>query len=108
MSMNCKEFLERLSEYFDEKTVAEFRSEFEGHAAKCGHCKVTFNTTRQTIEIYRNNELYELPQTLRERLREVVMKKCSKMAQERATHCCSDSAENPASENPNSEKPPSR
>ncbi len=108
MSMNCKEFLERLSEYFDEKTVAEFQNEFEGHAARCGHCKVTFNTTRQTIEIYRNNELYELPQTLRDRLREVVMKKCSKMAQERATHCCSDSAEDPASENPNSEKPPSR
>ncbi len=77
--MNCKEFLARLTDYFDEVTAAELRAELEGHISKCGHCTIILNTTRQTIEIYRNNELYDLPQTLRDRLRAAVMEKCSKL-----------------------------
>ncbi|MGC9292310.1 MAG: anti-sigma factor family protein [Acidobacteriaceae bacterium] len=77
--MKCAEFLEKLTDYFDEKTAKEVRVELEQHMAKCEHCLITLNTTRQTIEVYRNNKLYELPQDLRETLRHAVLAKCAKM-----------------------------
>jgi hypothetical protein len=43
---------------------------------KCGHCEVIFNTTRKTIEIYRSNEIYDLPTDLRERLHTAIMARC--------------------------------
>ncbi|HEX4022627.1 MAG TPA: zf-HC2 domain-containing protein [Acidobacteriaceae bacterium] len=75
--MNCTEFLGQLTDYFDEKTATELRAELEQHMAECAHCTVTLNTTRQTIEVYRNNEPYELPEGLRDRLRQAVLAKCA-------------------------------
>jgi hypothetical protein len=34
------------------------------------------NTTKKTIEIYRDNQLYELPEDLRTRLHQAIMTKC--------------------------------
>ena len=87
--MNCREFLERLEDYIDPQTATELRAELDTHAFGCSHCQVTLNTTRKTVEIYRNNELYELPQNLREKIQEAVMKKCSKMRE--ANKDCSGS-----------------
>jgi hypothetical protein len=39
---------------------------------------VVMNTTKKTIEIYRDNQLYELPNDLRDRLHEAIMTKCKK------------------------------
>jgi hypothetical protein len=39
---------------------------------------VVLDTTRKTIAIYRENEVYEFPDELRERLHTAIMKKCSK------------------------------
>jgi hypothetical protein len=41
---------------------------------------VVLNTTRQTIEVYRDNEIYELSGELRERLHTAIMVKCGKKA----------------------------
>jgi predicted anti-sigma-YlaC factor YlaD len=75
--VNCTEFLANLTDYFDSKTAAVLRAELEEHMANCSHCTVTLNTTRQTIEIYRNEELYELPDTIRGRLQQAVLTKCA-------------------------------
>ncbi len=75
--MNCTEFLSNLTDYFDAQTAAKLRTELEQHMADCSHCTVTLNTTRQTIEIYRNEELFELPETLRVRLEQAVLAKCA-------------------------------
>jgi len=45
--------------------------------AWCHNCYVVCDTTRKTIEIYRNQELYELPEDLRGRLQSAIMSKCS-------------------------------
>lgn len=76
--MNCTEFLANLTDYFDAKTAATLRSELEQHMVNCSHCYVTLNTTRQTIEIYRNDELFELPETIRLKLHQAVLQKCAK------------------------------
>jgi hypothetical protein len=39
---------------------------------------VVLDTTRKTISIYRENEVYEFPDALRERLHAAIMAKCSK------------------------------
>jgi hypothetical protein len=37
---------------------------------------VVCDTTKKTIEIYRDSQLYELPDDLRSRLRSAIMVKC--------------------------------
>lgn len=75
--MNCTEFLANLTDYFDARTAATLRTELEQHMAGCSHCYVTLNTTRQTIEIYRNDELFEMPETIRTKLHQAVLTKCA-------------------------------
>jgi anti-sigma factor RsiW len=75
--VNCTEFLSNLTDYFDARTAAALRQELEEHMANCSHCTVTLNTTRQTIEIYRNEELFELPETIRAQLQQAVLSKCA-------------------------------
>lgn len=76
--MTCSEFLALLDDLIDDSVNAETRTELEKHLRGCGHCEVTFNTTRKTIEIYRSHELYELPAGLRERLHAAIMSRCKK------------------------------
>ena len=84
--MNCTEFLANLTDYFDDKTATALRAELEQHMANCSHCYVTLNTTRQTIEIYRNDELFEMPEPLRLQLQQAVISKCvnAKLKKKRA------------------------
>ena len=81
--MNCTEFLSNLTDYFDAKTAATLRVELEQHMAGCSHCHVTVDTTRQTIEIYRNDEIFELPETIRTQLHQAVLTKCAKIKQKK-------------------------
>ena len=61
---------------------ARTKSELEEHLQWCHNCFVVCNTTKRTIEIYRDNELYELPDDLRTRLRSAIITKCQAHKQE--------------------------
>jgi hypothetical protein len=74
--MNCTDLLSHLSDYFDEQLTAELRKEIQAHTDSCQHCRVVLNTTRQTIEVYKDNEIYEVSTELRERLHKAIMAKC--------------------------------
>jgi anti-sigma factor RsiW len=76
--MTCTEFLALLDDLIDDTIPAETRAELEQHLHDCGHCEVVFNTTRQTIQIYRSHELFDLPSTLRDRLHTAIMARCKK------------------------------
>ena len=76
--MTCTEFLSKLDDYFDGQMDADLITEIRAHVKKCSHCEVVLDTTRKTISIYRENEVYEFPDELRERLHAAIMKKCSK------------------------------
>lgn len=82
--MNCTEFLANLTDFFDAKTATTLRSELEQHMAGCSHCHVTVDTTRQTIEIYRNDELFEMPDSIRTQLHQAVLSKCEKLKRKKA------------------------
>ena len=76
--MTCAQFLASLDDLLDNSVSAEMRAELEEHMHGCGHCEVTLNTTRKTIEIYRSHELYDLPSGLRDRLHAAIMARCKK------------------------------
>jgi anti-sigma factor RsiW len=83
--VNCTEFLANLTDFFDAKTATALRSELEQHMAGCSHCHVTVDTTRQTIEVYRNDELFELPESIRSQLHQAVLSKCEKLKRKKAS-----------------------
>ncbi|HZP23833.1 MAG TPA: zf-HC2 domain-containing protein [Terriglobales bacterium] len=74
--MTCSEFLKELTDYLDESMDAQTRAELEDHLQWCHNCYVVCNTTKRTIEIYRDSHLYELPEDLRSRLRSAILTKC--------------------------------
>jgi anti-sigma factor RsiW len=76
--VKCNDFLNELTDYLDGKINAALRAELDEHLHWCHECHVVMNTTKKTIEIYRDNQIYELPDTLRNRLHEAIMAKCRK------------------------------
>jgi anti-sigma factor RsiW len=76
--VNCSDFLKELTDYLDGVIDADTKAELDEHLAWCHNCFVICNTTKQTIEIYRGSELYELPDDLRSRLRSAIVQKCEK------------------------------
>lgn len=76
--MNCSEFLAQLDDLLENKVSTTLRADLDEHLQGCEHCVVTMTTTRKTIEIYRNHELYELPTDLRDRLQKAILAKCRK------------------------------
>jgi anti-sigma factor RsiW len=76
--VTCTDFLSKMTDYFDGKIAPELLQEVRAHLCECSHCEVVVNTTRQTIEVYRDNEIYEFSPELRDRLRSASMAKCVK------------------------------
>jgi Putative zinc-finger len=74
--MNCSNFLIELTDLLDEVLDAEMHRELDAHMAACGHCKVVYVTTRKTIQIYRDNQLYDMAPELREKLEAAILLKC--------------------------------
>jgi anti-sigma factor RsiW len=74
--MNCTDFLSKMTDYFDGQIEAELLVEVKQHLAECHHCEVVVDTTKQTIQFYRNSEVYEFSPDLRDRLHTAIMTKC--------------------------------
>ncbi len=66
---HCQELLASLSDYVDGSLSKELCNELERHLSECENCRVVVNTTRKTIELYKEmNEPGPLPEDVRERL----------------------------------------
>jgi anti-sigma factor RsiW len=76
--VTCTDFLSKMTDYFDGKIAPDLLQEVRAHLCECSHCEVVVNTTRQTIEVYRDNEIYEFSPELRDRLHSAIMAKCVK------------------------------
>jgi anti-sigma factor RsiW len=74
--VKCKDFLNELTDYLDDTLSESTRAELDDHLHWCHECHVLLNTTKKTIEIYRDNQIYELPENLRNRLHQAIMNKC--------------------------------
>jgi len=67
--------MQELSNYLDGDVDDDFKHELRAHLTKCQHCQVVFDTTRKTIELYCDGELFPLPEPVRQRLHEVIRRK---------------------------------
>jgi predicted anti-sigma-YlaC factor YlaD len=74
--VKCTEFLRELTDYLDGTMSERMRAELDEHLHWCHDCHVVMNTTKKTIEIYRDNQLYELPESLRSKLHQAIMSRC--------------------------------
>jgi anti-sigma factor RsiW len=70
--VKCSEFLHELTDYLDGVIDAPTKSELEEHLAWCHNCYVVCDTTKKTIEIYRD----ELPENLETKLRSAIAARC--------------------------------
>ena len=74
--IKCEEFLKELTDYLDGTISVTVREELEEHLHWCHECHVVMNTTKKTIEIYRDNQIFELPEALRNKLHDAIISKC--------------------------------
>jgi len=74
--VKCSDFLKELTDYLDNTMDSRTKVELEEHLQWCHNCYVVCNTTKSTIEIYRDSELYELPEDLRSRIHSAIVTKC--------------------------------
>jgi hypothetical protein len=74
--VKCKEFLNELNDYLDGSLDPKLKAELQEHLQWCTNCYVVCNTTQKTIEIYRENKVYELPDPLRAKLQSAILSKC--------------------------------
>jgi hypothetical protein len=74
--VTCSEFLAMLDDLIDDSVSTPIRLQLHEHLQGCEHCEVTLSTTRKTIEIYRTHEVYELPNSVRERLHAAIIARC--------------------------------
>jgi anti-sigma factor (TIGR02949 family) len=67
-AMNCKRILKELNLYIDGELEKELCEQLEVHLKGCDRCRIVLDTTKQTIQFYRNETPMELPMDVRERL----------------------------------------
>lgn len=51
MSMDCRQFLEELSDYIEGDAAIGIREAIQEHIAFCHKCEVLYNSTQRTLEI---------------------------------------------------------
>ena len=74
--MTCTEFLAQMTDYFDGEVQPELLAEIKQHLGECHHCEILVDTTRQTIRVYRDHQLFELTDEVRERTVAKIMAAC--------------------------------
>jgi len=73
--MKCEELLAALNEYVDGTLSPEFCAGFEEHLKGCNPCEIVIDNIRNTIQLYKAGEPYEMPPELHEQLRRVLCQK---------------------------------
>ena len=66
--LTCKQFLEELSDYLDERTNPELRKKLEQHLTDCPNCWVICDTTKKTIQIYKGMDPVPIAPEIHDRL----------------------------------------
>jgi len=62
-----------MSKYIDGELERELCKALEKHLKGCDRCRVVFDTTRKTIEVYRDSEPYPIPAEVHKRLHQALL-----------------------------------
>ncbi len=70
--MKCEELLKAMNEYVDGQLDPAICEEFEQHLAGCNPCQIVIDNIRKTITLYKAGQPYEIPDEIRNRLRQTL------------------------------------
>jgi predicted anti-sigma-YlaC factor YlaD len=73
--VNCKGVIRELSSYLEGDLEAAILTDLEIHLQRCEDCRLIVDTTRKTIEIYCKAEPVPLPEDVRIRLHETLIRR---------------------------------
>jgi anti-sigma factor RsiW len=73
--VNCKGLINEISAYLDGELGQETLTDIEIHLKGCKDCRLIVDTTRKTIEIYYSAQPLPLPDDVRERLHQALIKR---------------------------------
>ena len=73
--LTCKQFIQELSDYLDERTDPELRQKLEKHISDCPNCWVICDTTKKTIQIYKGMDPVSIAPDIHARLMAALEKK---------------------------------
>lgn len=68
ITMSCQDFLARVSDFIDGDLDGEWRQAVSEHARGCLHCAVILDTTRRTVRLAGDPELFSIPPQVADRL----------------------------------------
>ena len=74
--MTCTEFLAQMTDYFDGDVEPQLLEEIQSHLCECHHCEILVDTTQKTIRVYRDHQVYDLTDEVRERNVARIMAAC--------------------------------
>ncbi|MBV8828777.1 MAG: zf-HC2 domain-containing protein [Acidobacteriaceae bacterium] len=74
--LTCKQFLQELNDFLDEKLDPKIRAELQKHVNECPNCWVVCDTTEKTLKVFKGMEMQAIPPAIHERLMEAIEKKC--------------------------------
>jgi len=77
--MKCEELLAMLNEYVDGPIDPGLCEAFEKHLAGCNPCQVVVDNIRQTITLYKNGQLYELPVAFHQKLHDTLCQRFTQL-----------------------------
>ncbi len=79
--MNCDDMLKILNEYVDGTLEPGVCEQFQQHLAGCNPCRIVVDNIRKTIQLYKGDEVFELPVEFRARLLPVLLVKFQQVFQ---------------------------
>ena len=69
---NCLELFERLSEYIDRELDAPTCKDIEAHIKACKPCQVCLGTLKKTVDLCKNLEPRQVPETFSLKLKDTI------------------------------------
>ena len=68
VEISCREAWQEISEMIDGALEPEMRRRMELHLKHCMHCRAVYDGARNVVRLIGDEEVYELPAGLRDRL----------------------------------------
>lgn len=68
MVVNCEHVWREISNYLDNEVDAGARAAMEAHFQECKHCTAVLDGTRNVVQLYGDDRLFELPAGFSQRL----------------------------------------
>jgi len=79
--LTCKEFLNELTDYLDDRCDQTLKAQLHNHVSECPNCWVVVDTTKKTIEVYKGMEPQDIPGDVKNRLMLALNKKLAAKGQ---------------------------